>query len=271
MYKTILIDGMNYAFKAFYAMPHLTSLRNIRTEVVFGFLKNMQYIYEQYRPKNLIICWDSRNNKRKQMCKTYKAKRQEYTTEILELYKQVGELKTWLNKIGIINIEKDGYESDDLMAILAQNSKLHRMLICTGDNDLHQCISDNVHVYDKKKIYTLDDIEKRYGFRKSHLIIIEKALAGCASDNVGGISGIGEKKAAAIIQRSKGDVNEVFRIVDGELKASQQFDEALALVYLPLKDFPINLPEQKQIDRKAVVDMMYYFNIKNLNATTFLQ
>jgi len=184
--------------------------------VIYGFLKSLSGFQDLFNTSNFVFCWDSETSKRKEIYPEYKAQREkkEYTDEEIEFdrafRKQMKKLRTtYLPMIGFRNVfVQKGYESDDIIAsICCQKNKSidNEFVIISSDKDLYQCISPSVSFYNPQtsKILTFQGFKKKYGIESYEWGNV-KSLAGCTTDNVKGIEGIGEIRA---IQFLNGNLN----------------------------------------------------------------
>jgi 5'-3' exonuclease len=193
---------------------------------------------ESHGASRAILAFDSSNSIRKEFYPTYKSKRKEGLTEEQiaenkEFYIQVRRIQeVLLPASGYRNIiECDGYEADDVIAAVA--SALPDgvdAVIVSADNDLLQCVGPHVvlHNPSSKKTVDLQSFISTWGLHPEQWAQV-KALAGCGTDDVVGISGVGEKTAAAFLT--------------GKLKAGKKFDAINAnlgvmAVNLPLVKLP---------------------------------
>ena len=245
MNKKFLILDCNYlAHRAKYAMGGL-SIDEIPTGVVYGFLRDIVAFTERFDTKHIIFCWDSKYSKRKEIYPQYKANRQknELTEDEekceIEFRKQVKKLRRYyLKQIGFKNIfQQKGYESDDIIASVCQKlPKGDTGIIITADQDLYQCISPTVSMYDprKRKMMTLQGFKKQYGILPYQWIRM-KCLSGCNSDNIKGIKRVGEKTAIKYI---RGEMNELSKIRDNIIAwaYNEQFMfKQMSLIRLPFE------------------------------------
>jgi DNA polymerase-1 len=215
------------------------------TGVIFGVLKEIAYLMKEFNTKYIVFCWDSKPNIRNTIYKDYKANRH---TEVLdeealafekEFYNQVHKLETeYLRTIGFRNIFKQpGYESDDIMASLCLNlPKGDEAILVTGDQDLFQMLTNSVCQYNPitKQIIT------SHAFREHFLIdptqwVMVKAIAGCSTDNVKGVTGVGEKTA---IKYLKGELKKELKAYLNieAAKEDELIERNLQLVRLPYKN-----------------------------------
>jgi len=213
--KYLLLDCNYLCHRAKWSTGGLT-YDGDATGVIYGFLKSLSGFQDLFNTSNFVFCWDSETSKRKEIYPEYKAQREkkEYTDEEIEFdrafRKQMKKLRTtYLPMIGFRNVfVQKGYESDDIIAsICCQKNKSidNEFVIISSDKDLYQCISPSVSFYNPQisKILTFQGFKKKYGIESYEWGNV-KSLAGCTTDNVKGIEGIGEIRA---IQFLNGNLN----------------------------------------------------------------
>jgi DNA polymerase I len=213
------------------------------TGVIYGFLRDILELSKRFNTERLIFCWDSKNKIRKKMYPQYKANRKHESKSLKEkkfdeaFYKQVALLKNdYLTTIGFRNIFcQDGYEADDLIAELCKGvvTDLEDAVIITADQDMFQLIRENIYCYNPqtKKILTLKKFKNQYHITPYWWAQV-KAIAGCPSDNIKGIEGVGEKTAIKYVRGKLGETTKAFRAIkQGKIRTKRN----IQLVKLPLK------------------------------------
>lgn len=205
MEKFIIIDGSSLMYRAFFALPLLTSSEGIYTNAIMGFSNMLGKILTDYKPQYIAVAFDkSRKTFRTDMYEEYKGQRAKTPDE---LKSQIPLLQEFLATLGIAFIEVDNYEADDIIGTLAKKSakKGYEALIVTGDKDALQLIAPQIKVMLTKRgimdMQIFDEVafrEKYAGLEPRKLIDI-KALMGDSSDNIPGVPGIGEKTALKLL------------------------------------------------------------------------
>lgn len=199
----LIFDSNQLCYSAYFAMGHLAH-EDEGTGVIYGFLQQVYTITNYFKKQKpvLIFAWDSRHSLRQQHYSNYKRKRKERKetegpTHIH--YKQFKLLRMdILPSIGFNNnFMQVGYEADDIIGAICNKYQNKRKVIISSDQDLYQLldIHTSMFKYKQKKLYTNDDLFKEYGLQKASDWIDIKALAGCSTDEVNGIKGVGEKTA----------------------------------------------------------------------------
>lgn len=189
---------------AFHSIKDL-SVNEKPTAVIFGFLSTLLRHQAKLNGDNWIFTWDSKNSYRKKLYPEYKAKRNKDKTdeEIADLkiaFSQFTELrKEILPELGFKNVfMRTGFEADDLMAEAVKNKKYNKdeFIIVSTDQDLYQLLNKRVRIYAgaTKGILTEEWFALKYNMPPFKWAMV-KAMGGCSSDNIPGMSGIGEKTA----------------------------------------------------------------------------
>ena len=204
MKKIVVIDGNSLMFRAFYALPLLTTKQGIPTNAVLGFLNMFLRMAKDLRPDYMAVAFDKKGPTFRHLdFSDYKAGRRPTPDE---LNQQFPILKEILEKMDIAVLECDGYEADDILGTFAQIGKRQGIAvdIITGDRDALQLVSDTTHVILTKKgiseteEYDVALIKEHYGLAPEGIIEL-KGLMGDTSDNIPGVPGVGEKTALKLL------------------------------------------------------------------------
>ena len=205
MKKFIIIDGSSLMYRAFFALPLLTSSEGIYTNAIMGFSNMLGKILTDYKPDYIAVAFDkSRKTFRTDMYEEYKGQRAKTPDE---LKSQIPLLKEFLAALGIAFIEIDNYEADDIIGTLARKSADEdcEALIVTGDKDALQLIAPQIKVMLTKRgimdmqVFDEEAFKEKYAGLEPHKLIDIKALMGDSSDNIPGVPGIGEKTALKLL------------------------------------------------------------------------
>lgn len=226
--SVLLVDGMSLLFRGFYATAvHNNFMRNsegVPTNALFGFTRYMLDAISIYKPTHVICCWDTPHPTfRHRLYQGYKANRGAPPEELLPQFSLVQPLAA---SFGALNVEKEGYEADDVIGTLAaQLSPTMNVKILTSDQDSLQLVDDNVHAIIMKrglsnyKPYTIATLYEDFGLYPKQIIDL-KALMGDASDNYPGVKGIGEKTALKLLKQYE-SIEEILKNVDSLSKGVQ--------------------------------------------------
>ncbi|MDR1560808.1 MAG: hypothetical protein LBS23_00415 [Holosporaceae bacterium] len=271
----VLIDGSGLVYRAYYALPQLTNNNGEYVGAVYGFCSILMSLMEKHKSDLFCIVFDAgRHTFRTEMYPAYKSNRDE-TPENLKT--QFPRLKKACVAFGIPSIEKKGFEADDIIATYANKlaSSAYEVRIVSSDKDLMQLINDKISLFDpikSKSIKTQEVIEK-YGVLPSQMTMLQ-ALIGDPSDNIPGISGIGPKTAAKLINEFR-TLEEIYQNID-KIKQSKvkenlinqknQLDLSLKLVTLE-KNIDIDEDFYKlkiSFDYNQAVEFLNSYNFDSL-------
>jgi DNA polymerase-1 len=201
--RLLLIDGHSVAYRAFYALPvqNFSTTTGQPTNAVYGFTSMLINVLRDEQPTHLAVAFDlSRQSFRTETFPEYKANRSATPTEFKG---QISLVQDVLAALAVPVVTAEGYEADDVIATLATQAEAAGLdvLICSGDRDVFQLVSDHVTVlYPRKGVsdmarMTPAAVEERYGLTPAQYADFA-ALRGDPSDNLPNIPGVGEKTAA---------------------------------------------------------------------------
>jgi len=240
--KWIFLDTPYLCHRAKHSTGNL-SYQGDATGIIFGVLQSLSLFEDLFRTSRFVFCWDSKFSLRKEVYPKYKANREqkEYTAEE-ELFniafrKQMKYLRrTYLPMIGFKNIFiQKGMEADDIIASLALYLPDNQeAVIISSDHDLYQCIKHNVSFHNPQtcKTLTLQGFKKKYGIEPTDWCLV-KALAGCSTDNVPGISGVGEITAIKYIKDELKKTSKAFNKIFNEPSSSMTLNRQLVSLPYP--------------------------------------
>ncbi len=226
----LLIDGHSVAYRAFFALPveNFSTTTGQHTNAVYGFTSMLINVLRDEQPTHLAVAFDvSRQTFRSNLYSEYKANRSKSPQEFTG---QVGLIKEVLDALNITHVELDGFEADDIIATLARQGEAQglKVLICTGDRDTLQLVTDDVTVlYPRKGVSDLvrmtpATVLERYFVPPAQYPELA-ALVGESSDNLPGVPGVGPKTAAKWIATYDGLENIVRRAAEIPGKAGESF------------------------------------------------
>jgi len=204
--KLVLIDGHSLLYRAFYATRPLSTTDGRPTNAIYGFAGMLWQILEDEQPDAVVVAMDTAAPTfRHEEFTEYKAHRPE-TAETF--YVQVPAARELVEAMGIPVVALEGYEADDVLGTLAHRAREqgYQVLIVTGDQDALQLVDEGAAVLMPQKgmgqtvRYDRQAVVERFGLEPSQLPDF-KALKGDPSDNIPGVPGIGDKKAAALLKQ----------------------------------------------------------------------
>lgn len=218
------IDTMPLLYRGYFAFlrnPRVTS-NGINTSALYGFAAVLLQIIEQYNPTHIAVVLDSDTlTFRHQEYPPYKAQRQKPPEDISAAIPMAMELA---QAMGISALRVNGFEADDLLGTLAAMAKVEGLKTClvTPDKDVAQLVDDNTMLLRPGKagappeLLDAEAVCCVWGLKTPAQMIDFLGLAGDSSDNIPGISGVGEKTAVSLLQQF-GSLDELFARSD-ELK-----------------------------------------------------
>ncbi len=200
--KLCLIDASSSIYRAFYALPPLTTASGIPTNATLGFVNMLQKVLREEGPDYVVVVWDSPGAKRrKDLFPEYKAKRDATPEALLT---QLPQIRRVVQTYGLAAVEYEGEEADDVIATLARKADAAGLdvSIISTDRDLMQLVSARVKLVDtmRGRAYGPKEVEERFGVPPARMLEL-RALTGDSSDNIPGVRGIGEKTAAQLIEK----------------------------------------------------------------------
>ena len=202
MEKLVLIDGNSLINRAFYAMPLLTTKDGTPTNALYGFMNMFFKMLDYEKPKYVAVAFDLKAPTfRHKIYADYKGTRKPMPEE---LRPQIPLLKEVLNLMGVHTIEKEGSEADDIIGTIAKSTDIPTIII-TGDKDSFQLVDEQTEVHFTRRgiteteVYNAQNFTEKTGITPIQVIEL-KALMGDSSDNIPGVSGVGEKTALNLIQ-----------------------------------------------------------------------
>ncbi len=226
--RIFLVDGNSYLYRAFYATPHLTNSRGIPTNAIYAFISMIKKLRNTENPDTLVIIFDSKAPSfRAAISKEYKAQRPPMPGNLIA---QVPYVKGIVEAMGLPMLEKEGYEADDIIGTIVEHLKNHddmETFIVTSDKDMMQLISPTVCIYDsmKNQLIREPEVLEKLGVKPA-FVIDYLALCGDTSDNIPGVSGIGEKTARELIS-IMGSMDDIYRNIE-EIKKNSVKEKLLA-------------------------------------------
>ena len=209
--KLLLIDGSNYFYRAFHALPDLRSPGGRPTGAIYGVLNMLQKLIRSESPDYIAVIFDTpKKTFRHEAFPEYKANRQKTPEDLIA---QIKPLHRAIINLGLPLIAIDGVEADDVIGTLAKQADKEKIktLIATGDKDMAQLVTDNIKLIDTMKNLRMGpkEVEKKFGIVAERFVDY-LTLAGDASDNIPGVEKVGPKTAIKWISEY-GSLDEVIK------------------------------------------------------------
>jgi DNA polymerase-1 len=228
--KLVLLDAHAILHRAYHALPDFASSKGVPTGALYGLSAMLIKIIDELKPDYLVACYDLPGpTYRHEAYKEYKAGRKKADDAL------VAQMKSSRDVFAAFNIpiyEMPGFEADDMLGTIVEvmkNKDDIDIVIASGDMDTLQLVVNNkVQVYTLKKgikdtiLYNQKAVEERFGFKPT-LLPDYKGLRGDPSDNIIGITGIGEKTATILIKEF-GTIENIYKALK---KDKTQFAKVL--------------------------------------------
>lgn len=228
--KLLLIDGNSIAFRGFFALyQSLDRFKNssgLHTNALYAVHNMLENVLEKEQPTHVLVAFDAgKTTFRHSFYDDYKAGRSKTPSEFKE---QMPYLRDLIEGLGMKHYELENYEADDIIGTLATHVDPEKfdVVVLSGDKDLTQLASDNIRVdvtvkgVSEIESYTPEHILEKYGL-EPHQIIDMKGLAGDQSDNIPGVTKIGEKTAIKLLKEF-GTVEGVYENVEDMKKSKMK-------------------------------------------------
>lgn len=205
----IIIDSNSIIHRAYHALPPLTTKKGELVNAVYGFLLVFLKVIKDFRPDYIAAAFDfPAPTFRHKKFKEYKAKRPPAPEE---LYQQIPKVKEILKTFEVPTFEKEGFEADDIIGTISRLAPQKQVLpeveiiILSGDLDTLQLVNSRTKVYSLKKgvkdiiLYDEKLVREKFQGLEPEQLLDFKALRGDPSDNIPGVTGVGEKTAIGLL------------------------------------------------------------------------
>ncbi|WP_324732683.1 DNA polymerase I [Pseudomonas paeninsulae] len=211
----VLVDGSSYLYRAFHALPPLTTSKGLPTGAVKGVLNMLKSLRKQYPDSPFAVVFDAKGGTfRDALYAEYKANRPSMPDD---LRVQVEPLHASVRAQGFPLLCVDNVEADDVIGTLARQcaGEGRDVVISTGDKDMAQLVCPHVTLVNTMtgSIYDIDGVKAKFGVGPE-LIIDYLALMGDKVDNIPGVPGVGEKTAQGLLVGIGGGLDVIYANLD---------------------------------------------------------
>lgn len=264
--KAVLIDGSGYIFRAFYALPPMGRDDGTPVNAVYGFCNMLMKLIKEMPADYLAVVFDAaRVTFRQTIYPAYKATRRETPEALIP---QFPILRQAVEAFDVAQVEMEGYEADDLLSTYARlaHERGIEVTIVSSDKDLMQMVGSGVTIFDpmKQRVVDVEQVLEKFGVTPDKVVDVQ-SLAGDSTDNVPGVSGIGLKTAAQLIneygtlenllanaENIKQPKRREALIKDADMaRLSKKLVtlDAFAPVEVPLDAFAVKVPDSEKIKK----------------------
>ena len=276
--KLVIFDGHALVHRGYHAIPYLSTKDGTPTNAVYGFTMMMLLALRELKPDYVAVAWDAPGKTfRHDDYKDYKATRKKADQE---LYDQLPITKEVISAFNIPLLEQSGFEADDIIGSLSkQYEDKVDVVIVTGDMDELQLVSDKTTVFTMRKgfsdtfIYDEKAVHDKYGVTPEEFIVY-KALKGDTSDNIPGVSGVGDKTATDLVSKYQ-TLDNIYKHLDdlkpavrNKMEAGKDnafLSEKLSTIKRDMKlDFDLKDSVIHEYDRKKVYDLFHKLEFRTL-------
>lgn len=250
----VLVDGSSYLFRAYHALPPLTTSAGQPTGAIYGVLNMLRRLQADYQPDYVAVVFDPKGGSfRNQLYKEYKANRVEMPEELAV---QIKPLHDAIRALGFPLIIVDNMEADDVIGTLvceAEKADIHT-IVSTGDKDMAQLVTAKTTLINTMSNKTMDiaGVEEKFGV-KPEQIIDYLTLIGDTSDNIPGVPKVGPKTAAKWLAQYQTLDNIVEHAAEIKGKVGEYFREFIPQIPLTRELVTIKLDVEMAVHPRDLV------------------
>ncbi len=278
--RLMLLDSNGLIYRAYFALPPLTTSRGELVNAVFGFCSIVLRAIADVRPTYLVAAFDlPAPTFRHEQYAAYKATRLEMPADLRD---QLPKVRQVVEALNVPIYEQAGYEADDVIGTLTREAEARGLdsWIVTGDLDMLQLVTERTRLVTTRSgventvVYDPAKVAERYGLRPDQMVDF-KALKGDPTDNIPGVPGVGEKTAARLIAQF-GSLDALYEHLDavtperlrGPIAEAREQVLASRELMRIVRDLPIALDLERarlgRYDREAVIRLFREFEFRSL-------
>lgn len=261
--RILIIDANSIIHRAYHALPVLTTEKGEKTNAVYGFLLVFFKAIKDFYPDYLAACFDMPfPTFRHKKYKNYKAKRPKAPQD---LYQQIPRVKEVLKMFNVPVFEKQGFEADDLIGTIASLSLKKQIIppieaiIISGDLDSLQLVNEQIKLFALRKgvkdiiLYDKDLIKEKFQGLLPGQMLDFKALRGDPSDNIPGVTGIGEKTAIDILLRFE-SLDNLYKEIEENSDKAKELKPRIKELLLKYKEQAFLSKDLAKIDKNVPIE-----------------
>ena len=234
----VLVDGSSYLYRAFHALPPLTTSKGLPTGAVKGVLNMLRSLRKQYPQSPFAVVFDAKGGTfRDELFADYKANRPSMPDDMRV---QIEPLHAAVRALGFPLLGVEGVEADDVIGTLACRSAAaaRPVVVSTGDKDMAQLVDEHITLVNTMTgtVLDIEGVKGKFGVAPGQIIDL-LALMGDTADNIPGVKGVGEKTAVGLLVGVNGGLKELY----------ENLDQVPALPIRGAKTLPAKLLEHKEM------------------------
>jgi len=278
MRTLLIVDCSAVCYRAFFGIKNQLSHEDEPTAVIYGFLTQLLAIKEDFYADGVVFTFDYGRSLRREVYPNYKSsrrtKRKEQSIEdkilFSQLQAQMYQLRTEiLPEMGYKNVFfQKGYEADDVIASLCHNSlaKDEYAIVVSNDEDLFQLLTKRISIWNPSshKRITLKSFQKQYRISAPQWADV-KAIAGCDTDDVAGVAGVGNITACKFLGGILKPTTKAHKKI---VESRNLWDRNLPLVKLPYEGTETFVIQEDKIKQKKWDQMMEKYGMESLKGET---
>ena len=261
--RLIIIDSNSLIHRAYHALPPLTTKKGELVNAIYGFMLVFLKALKEFQPDYIAACFDLPGPTfRHKKFKEYKAKRPP-TPE--ELSQQIPKVKEILKSFDVPIFEKEGFEADDIIGTISKLAPRKQVIpeietvILSGDLDTLQLVNPCTKVYALRKgvkdtvLYDEDLVKEKFQGLTPEQILDFKSLRGDASDNIPGVTGVGEKTAIELLLNF-GSLENIYKELEENSEKAKNLKPKLKEILLKYKEQAFLSKTLAQINKNTPLD-----------------
>ncbi|MFD2646029.1 DNA polymerase I [Pseudomonas japonica] len=211
----VLVDGSSYLYRAFHALPPLTTSKGMPSGAVKGVLNMLRSLRKQYPDSPFAVVFDAKGGTfRDELFADYKANRPSMPDDMRV---QIEPLHAAVRALGFPLLCVEGVEADDVIGTLARSSAAaaRPVVVSTGDKDMAQLVDEHVTLVNTMTgtVLDIEGVKGKFGVAPEQIIDL-LALMGDTADNIPGVKGVGEKTAVGLLIGVNGGIKELYDNLD---------------------------------------------------------
>lgn len=221
-----LLDGMSLIYRGYFALgrtPLVTSY-GLDTRTIVGFIQSLWEMITKHNPTHMVVVFDTKcKTFRHELFEAYKSQRPRQPEDISLALPYI---KALLDGLGIVYMEQEGYEADDVVGTLAKKATKVGLVtyIVSMDKDFAQLVDGWIHIYKpaahgkQARVLNESAVLKEWSIKRSDQVVDILALAGDHIDGIPGVPSVGLKRAKRLIETYDHVENLLDHISDFPLK-----------------------------------------------------
>jgi DNA polymerase-1 len=253
--RLFLLDGPGYLYRAYHALPYLSSSRGQPCHAVFGMSTMLWKLLREESPEYFAVAWDAPGPTfREERFTAYKETRPGMPED---LRSQIPYVKRLFEALRLPLLEVPGFEADDILGTLVERARdlPIDVVLVTADKDMLQVVGPKVRVLSEvartgqRLVFDDAAVKEKWGVAPAQIPDL-LALMGDSIDNIPGVPGIGEKTAVKLITQFGGveRLYENLHLVAGKLRETLAQNRSKALLSRELATVSTRVPITPDLD-----------------------